>query len=218
MRRISALALAPLFSILAVPAHAGGVALSAKLASTGIGAEATIPLASQFNARVGGGAFKYNYGSVLSDVDYSLALNLKGGTAALDFHPGGGAFRVSLGVLVHGNELTGASTPQQSVHIGNHRYEPGQIGELSVSASYKRHVAPFASIGVGNGARGKRVFFSVEAGVAATRTPAVTLRTSGTAPAPGLEGDLLIEEQNVNDDLRILKLYPIASVGIGFRL
>jgi hypothetical protein len=125
---------------------------------------------------------------------------------------------MSLGVLVHGNELTGASTPPQSVHIGNHRYEPSQIGELSVNASYKRHVAPFASIGLGNGARGKRVFFSLEAGVAATRTPAVTLRASGTAPAPGLADDLHIEEQNVNDDLRILKLYPIVSVGVGLRL
>jgi len=92
------------------------------------------------------------------------------------------------------------------------------IGELSVSAAYKRHVAPFASIGVGNGARGKRVFFSLEAGVAATRTPAVTLRTTGTAPAPGLEDDLHLEEQSVNDDLRILKLYPMVSVGIGVRL
>lgn len=218
MRRIPALALAPLLSIAAVPAHAEGFALSAKFGSTGISAEATIPVASQFNARVGGGAFKYNYGSVLSDVDYSLALNLKGGTAALDFHPGGGPFRMSLGVLVHGNELTGASTPQQSVHIGNHRYEPSQIGELSVNATYKRHVAPFVSIGAGNGAKGKRVFFSLEAGVAATRTPAVTLRTTGTAPAPGLENDLHLEEQNVNDDLRILKLYPIVSVGVGLRL
>jgi len=218
MPRFHALALAPLISLLAVPAHAEGIALSAKFGSTGIGAEATIPLASQLNARVGGGAFKYNYGSVLSDVDYSLALKLKGGTAALDFHPGGGAFRVSLGVLVHGNELTGASTPPEPVHIGEHRYSPSQIGQLSVDAKYTRHVAPFASIGLGNGARGKRVFFSVEAGVAATRTPAVTLRTSGTAPAPGLEDDLHIEERNVNDDLRILKVYPIASVGIGFRL
>jgi len=218
MRRLHALALAPFLSIVAVPAQAEGFALSAKFGSTGISAEATIPVASQFNARVGGGAFKYNYGSVLSDVDYSLALSLKGGTAALDFHPGGGSFRMSLGVLVHGNELTGASTPQQSVHIGNHRYEPSQIGQLSVNATYKRHVAPFVSIGAGNGAKGKRLFFSMEAGVAATRTPAVTLRTTGTAPAPGLGDDLHIEEQNVNDDLRILKLYPIVSVGIGIRL
>jgi hypothetical protein len=218
MRRLHPLALAPLFSVLAVPAHAEGFALSAKFGSTGISGEAKIPVARQFNVRVGGGAFKYNYDSVLSDVDYSLALDLKGGTAALDFHPGGGAFRMSLGLLVHGNELTGASTPPQSVHIGNNRYQPSQIGELSVNASYKRHVAPFASIGVGNGARGKRLFFSLEAGVAATRTPEVTLRTSGTAPAPGLADDLHIEERNVNDELRILKLYPIVSVGIGIRL
>ena len=218
MRRLRALALAPLLSVLAVPAHAEGFALSAKFGSLGISAEATIPVSSRFNARVGGGAFKYNYGRALSDVDYSLALDLKGGTAALDFHPGGGAFRMSLGALVHGNELSGNSTPQQSVHIGNHRYLPSQIGELSVNASYERHVVPFASIGAGNGAKGKRVFFSVEAGVAFTRTPAVTLRTTGTAPAPGLEDDLHLEEQNVNDDLRVAKLYPIVSVGIGFRL
>src|SRR5947208_2128230 len=84
-RRLRTLALAPLVSILAVPAHAEGFALSARFGSTGVGAEATIPLASQFTARVGGGAFHYNYGGLLSEVDYSLSLKLKGGTAALDF-------------------------------------------------------------------------------------------------------------------------------------
>jgi hypothetical protein len=212
------LALVPLFASAAAAAQAGGVALSAKFGSTGIGAEATLPLGSQLNVRLGGAAFKYNYGSQLSDVDYSLSLNLKGGSAALDFHPGGGLFRISVGALLHANRLSGAATPPDSVHIGNHRYEPSQIGELSVNASYKRHIAPFASLGVGNGARGKRVFFSMETGVAFTRAPAVTLHTSGSAPAPGLEADLHLEEQNVNDDLRILKIYPVVSFGIGLRL
>jgi len=207
---------AAVVSLLPLAVHAEGFALSARAGSTGIGAEATVRLTSRLNARFGGGAFRYNYSSQLSDVDYALGLDLKGGAAALDFHPGGGAFRMSVGVLLHRNQLSGFSDPSTSVHIGNHRYEPGQIGRLSVKADYKRRVAPFATLGVGNGARGKRVFVSFDAGVALTRSPAVTVSTS--LSAPGLADDLRLEEQAVNDDLGILKLYPVVSVGFGLRL
>jgi hypothetical protein len=52
--------------------------------------------------------------------------------------------------------------------------------------------------------------------VAFTRTPIVTLSTTGSAP--GLADDLRLEAENVNDDLGLLKLYPMVSVGIGLRL
>jgi hypothetical protein len=182
----------------------------------GIGGEATLRLTDRLNVRLGGGAFRYDYDSQLSDVDYTLGLDVKGGSAALDFHPGGRAFRLSAGLLLHGNELTGFSDPNTSVHIGDHRYEPGQIGRLSVKAAYKRKAAPFASVGLGNGGRGKGLFVSLDVGVAFTRSPGVTLST--TLGAPGLADDLRLEEQNVNDDLGLLKLYPMVSLGIGLRL
>jgi hypothetical protein len=209
------LLMAAALSLLPVTLHADGFALAAKAGSTGIGAEATIRLTDRLNARIGGAAFRYDYDSQLSDVDYALGLDLRGGTAALDFHPGGGAFRMSVGLLLHGNELSGFSEPNTSVHIGNHRYEPGQIGRLSVKADYDRRVAPFAGLGLGNGARGKRFFVSLDAGVALTRSPAVTVSTS--LSAPGLAEDLRLEEQNVNDDLGIMKLYPVVGLGFGLR-
>jgi hypothetical protein len=208
--------IAAVVSLLPLTAHAEGFALAAKAGSMGIGGEATIRLTDRLNVRLGGGAFNYDYDSTLSDVDYTLGLNLKGGGAALDFHPGGGAFRLSAGLLLHGNELTGFSDPTTSVHIGDHRYEPSQIGRLSVKADYKRRVAPFATLGIGNGGHGKGMFLSLEAGVALTRKPAVTVNTS--LSAPGLAEDLRLEEQNVNEDLGYLKLYPMVSVGIGLRL
>src|SRR5262245_6130105 len=111
-------------SIVPLAAHAEGYALSAKVGTVGIGAEATVHLTQKLNLRLGAGVFKYNYQGVLSDVDYALTLDLKGGAAALDFHPSGGPFRASFGLLLHGNRLDGEAVPSEPVTLGEHRYLP----------------------------------------------------------------------------------------------
>lgn len=213
--RMRTLGMALTLSGLAGLAHAEGFAIAAKAGSTGIGAEFTFRLTSKLNARLGGGKYNYSYDGELSDVRYSSALDLSAGSAALDWHPTGGAFRVSGGVMRHGNKLSGVGTPLEDVDIGNNTYRPSQVGTLSVSADYGKRFAPFATLGFGNGARGKRVFLSFDAGVAFTGNPAVHMTATGSAP--GLASDLRLEEQNVNSDLRVLKIYPIVSLGLGFR-
>src|SRR5262245_48695733 len=87
--RVRWMSLAAVAMVVVVPAsaRASGYAVSAKGGSLGIGAEATIRLAPRLNLRVGGGGFGYGRTSDLSDVEYDASLDLKGGSAALDWHP-----------------------------------------------------------------------------------------------------------------------------------
>ena len=199
----------------ATSSQAEGFALAAKAGTTGIGAELTVRVSESFNVRVGAAGYGYGYSHAVSDIAYDLKLHLASGSAALDWHPGGSAFRLSGGLLLHGNKLTGVATPTSSIEIGDHRYTPSQIGVLTATADYERHLAPFATIGAGNGARGGRVFFSFEAGVVFSGTPKITVAASRSTA--GIESDLQIEAQQVQDDLTWLKVYPVVAFGIGIR-
>lgn len=209
------------FSMLAVlalltpQALAEGYALAARAGTTGLGAELTVGLSESFNLRLGASGFGYNYDRTVSGIDYDAELSLKSGTAALDWHPGGSAFRLSGGVLLHGNKLTGLAEPRGNVTIGDHTYNGAAVGTLTAVADYDRNIAPFATIGAGNGARGGRVFVSFEAGVAFCGTPKVTLTASRTTPA--LQQDLDREAQEIQDDVGWLKVYPMVGLGIGLR-
>jgi hypothetical protein len=168
------------------PAQAEGFALSAKVWLPRHQRRGPpIPcVLTGFNAGVGGGAFRYTTARALSDVDYSLPLHLKGGTAALDFHPGGrGLFRT----------FPGPARPRQravrnlySAAVGPHRNPAtcrSQIGSCPVNASYEAARRPFASIGAATGPKASAVL-QRRGGVAFTRTPAVTLRTTAPRPLP----------------------------------
>jgi hypothetical protein len=211
--------LTALVTFLAVAAplssQAEGFALGLRAGSTGIGAELTARLSDSFNVRVGGSGYSYNRSREVSDIAYDGTLHLSSGSAALDWHPGGSAFRLSAGLMLHGNKLSGVAVPTGTITIGNQTYTPSQIGTLTATADYDRHLAPFATIGAGNGARGGRVFVSFEAGVALSGTPKIALVASRSTA--DLDSNLQIEAQQVQDDLNWLKLYPIVSLGIGIR-
>lgn len=213
--RMSIAVLVVALGTLGTHVQAEGYALAARASTTGLGAELTVRLSDSFNLRLGAGGFGYNYAGTVSSIDYDLSLRLKSGTAALDWHPGGSAFRLSGGMLLHGNKLTGRAEPRGSVSIGDHTYDASQVGILSAVADYDRKLAPYATIGVGNGARGGRVFVSFEVGVALCGTPKVSLSSSRSTA--GLPADLQIEVQDVQDDLGWLKVYPIVGLGIGLR-
>jgi len=207
--------LAAVLAALAPQLQAEGYALAARASSTGLGAELTVRLSDSFNLRLGAGGFGYNYSRSVSSIDYDLSLSLKSGTAALDWHPGGSAFRLSGGVLLHGNKLTGRAEPRGLVSIGNHTYEASQGGIITAAAEYDRKLAPYATIGAGNGARGGRVFVSFDVGVALCGTPKVSVSSSRSTA--GLPADLQLEVQDVQDELGWLKVYPIVGLGIGLR-
>lgn len=197
------------------PAGAEGFGLAFKAGSTGLGAELTVGLADSLNLRLGAGGLGYNYARSISGIDYDAHLSLSSGSAALDWHPSGGAFRLSGGLLIQGNKATGLAVPRGVVTIGDSTYPANAVGDITAEVDFPRSVAPFATLGFGNGARGGRLFFSLEVGAAFSGSPAVTV--SASRATPGLQADLESEARQVEDDLSWLKTYPIVALGIGIR-
>jgi hypothetical protein len=78
------------------------------------------------------------------------------------------------------------------------------------------YVAPAGAEGFGlDGARGGRLFFSLEVGAAFSGSPAVTV--SASRATPGLQADLEAEARDIEDEVSWLKTYPIVAFGIGVR-
>src|SRR5688500_6002440 len=91
--------------MLASSAEAGGVAISGRAGSLGLGLELTAGITDRLNARVGGNAFSYSRTFDQDDGDeFDLDLELRTFTALLDLHPFGGGFRLSGGVVSNSNE------------------------------------------------------------------------------------------------------------------
>jgi len=196
-------------------AAAEGVGLAFKAGSTGLGAELTVGLGDTLNLRLGAQGFGRQERRTVSGIDYAADLSLASGNVGLDWHPGGGVFRLSGGFLIQGNKAEGTAVPRGTVTIGDTVYAANAVGTIDAALELPRTLAPFVSLGFGNGARGRRLFFGFEAGVAFSGSPAATV--SASRSTPGLQQDLETEARQVEDDLRWLKTYPIVGLSVGIR-
>jgi hypothetical protein len=199
------------------PARAEGTALSFKLGTPGLGLELTQRVADTVNARVGFNWFAFDYDGSRSDIDYGFRAEPKSLVAMLDWHPGGGSFRVTAGGLRNWTSLEGTGKPVGSYTIGDTTYSAAEIGELRLRASVP-DFAPYFGLGFGNGADGGQVFAAVDLGVIYQGSPTTELTATGPiANTPGFQEDLAAEIRDLDDDLRNYRFYPVLAFGIGIR-
>ena len=202
--------------LLAGNAAAEGFALGVKAGTLGAGVEGTFGLSPRFSVRLGANSFTYAYDETASGIQYDADLDLKSGALLLDWHPFRGVFRISAGYMYNKNALHLTATPTQDQQIGGQTYTPAEIGTLTGDMTFKKGV-PYAGFGWGNAARGRGFGFSLEIGAMLQGSPEVTLRgDGGLAGDPAFEDDLRQEEQQIEEDLKEFKVYPVISLGLSF--
>ena len=209
-----------LLFILPVQAQAGilGVGVTAKGGTTGLGADLTVPLVSNWLNLRGG----YNFGELRPSVDqggikYKGDAHFESIPILLDLHPFHGMFRITAGVFYNKNEL-GLSSTVNASDVGN----GGGIGTATLNGnmSWSKEWAPYLGIGLGNAADDNfldlpiAVGFSLDIGAFYTGSPDVTLSdSSGNVPAADLE----LERRQLEEDLSGFKFYPVITLGIHIR-
>ena len=90
------------------------VAIAGKAGTLGAGAELTLGLARQWNVRLGLNGYSYSDRREASDIEYAGEAKLRTGTAWLDWHPGGGGFRLTGGLVYNDTTVEGSSLPPAS--------------------------------------------------------------------------------------------------------
>lgn len=211
-RRVAALLAAIVLPLGSGTAAAGSFAVGGKAGTTGLGIEATWRLTDSVNLR--GGYYAFDYGTDLEEegVEYDGDLKLRNAAVFADWHPFGGAFRLSAGGVQSGNEFLGSA--DGDLDVGDNTY----AGQLEAEVSWSG-LAPYLGIGFGNAMRGGRLSFSFDLGVMFTGSPDV--RLDGSVNDPALEDafaeDLARERDNLEDELSDVKYYPVVSLGFAYR-
>lgn len=217
------LAIGAMLGAASAPA-AAQTAIAARAGTTGFGGEFAISLTDQIGLRaaLAGGSITRN--TTESGVRYEGKWNFGTGMALADFHPGGGRFRLSVGLAYNDNHFDGeARGTSGTIEINGRDYAIADIGRVNGELSFKK-TSPYFGVGWGTAARsaGTGLFFSADLGVMLGADARVSLRANcpaafSPAQCTQLQNDLRAEEDDFRSDSSFKNVYPVLSFGIGYR-
>lgn len=198
--------------------HAQGLSLGVKASTLGAGLEAGTSFSDTFGGRIGINYFEYDYSGTEDDIDYDYDVTLMSIAAFLDWHPFGGGFRISGGVLYNGNEIDSDARSSSTYEIGNATYSASQIGNLTGEIDFNE-VAPYGGIGWDTSfGRNEQFGLLVDLGVMYQGSPEVDLTADGPiATNQTFQNDLAREEEDLENDIDEYEYYPVISIGFGYR-
>lgn len=214
----------------------GAVGAAVKVSTYGIGGEVAVRVTHRTNVRAGFNVLTYSRGFDKDGTHYDGQLNFKTFEAHYDIFPWAKSFHISGGVLAYAADPVTATA-----HVpGGQSFTLGGVDFISdpadpVNGNGKiafNKAAPTVTFGFGNLVpRNESKHFSipVEFGVAFQGAPKATLALSGSVCDPtGLncrsvasdstvQNQIISEQTKINNSMSFFKVYPIISVGIGYK-
>lgn len=189
--------------------HPVGLAIEA--GTTGLGGTLAWRFHRNLGLRGGMHYFDYSRQDTIEDVTYDAKLRLQSEPFTLDIYPWSKkSFRISAGILVNQNELTGDSDGAFSINGTAYANE-----RLSFKAT-QNDICPYLGIG-GNFFyfdQARRWSLGGDLGIAYTGSPEIILSNpTGGVPA----ADLDRARQDIDDEVRDFKFWPVIKLGVTFR-
>ena len=198
--------------------------VSATASTLGAGVEIKHALGANFAARVrlnGGKVSAPDVGS--NNIDYKGDLKVSAGGVVLDYHPGGHWFRLSGGVFLNGTKVNVDGKPSGGNFTFNGTtYTAAEIGSVKGKVQFDR-VAPYVGIGLSRTPDlAPGVSISADLGALLVGQPKSSLDVSCGAAVPlvtcsQLQSDADIERRKFEHDAHRYSVYPVISVGLGYR-
>jgi hypothetical protein len=200
------------------------IGVSGTAGTTGVGAQATIPLRPNLDLRLGAGYLSHSYSGNTQSLNYDLELKAKTYDALLDWFPSEkSSFRVTAGLAYNGNKIEAHAKPNASGNytIQGNTYDASNVGQINGTTDFRK-LAPYLGIGWGRSAgRDKKGWsFSTDIGVLFQGSARTSLSSSGcsaqTAACSRLAADLAKENSALNDEARKYRAYPVLRIGVGY--
>jgi hypothetical protein len=211
----------------------GWVGIGVKTTFLGIGAEVATRITHHSNARAGFNILGYSRSFSKDGINYGGHLSFRTVEAHYDIYPWAGNFHISPGVLAYmGNPVTGnAIVPgNQSFTLGGQTYYSDPSAPVTANGKMNfNQVSPTATVGWGNLVRrNKRFSIPFEIGAAFQGSPKTKLSLAGNVcTVPGIlctstsnstvQSNVVAEQNKINKSLSVFKVYPIISVGFGYK-
>jgi hypothetical protein len=200
-------------------AETGDIALGIKGGTAGLGGEVIVGILDNLNFRTGYNTFSYEGNSTESDIDYDYKLKLNSLPILIDLHPFGGGFRVTSGIFINNNEVTGAAEPTgTTIEVGEGTYNVADVGTLNAKIDFNT-AAPYLGIGWGNAVgKGSPLTIMFDIGIMFQGSPKVSLNATGNiASDVAFQENLDREISDLKDDIESVQYYPIVSLGLAYR-
>lgn len=194
-----------------------------KAGTLGLGADVVKRIVPNVNGRVGLSGL--GIGVEISDdnTDYDGDVNLGGIPLLVDFHPFFSSFRVTGGLVINNNKIdvdAKGRDEDRTVRIGDRDFTVSDVGDIKGEVEFN-DVAPYIGIGFGNPVRlGKSFGFSVYLGVMFQGAGDVSLRATNPSQAgidAGINAQLEREEDDLQDEVDRIQVYPILQIGVTYQ-
>ncbi len=172
-------------------------------------------------------------------IDYDGDFRFNAGAVMLDYRPFAGGFRISAGGYTGAPEIKlVAEGDNEQFDVGNRQYTAdGRLdGDIDLGGA-----APYVGIGWGGRPSGTGFGFSFDVGVMFTSSPGISLTATGNAcdstvvacnpnglagfdvndpndpRAQAFQSELEQERQNLEDDAKDYKYWPVVNLGVHYR-
>ncbi len=208
-----------------------GWAIVPEVSTLGFGGNVVRKITPNFNARVGVNAFGLGIDIEETDLDYEGDLNLFNVSTIIDVHPfKGSGFRVSSGLIFSDNSFDGTANISEDLAENVPLIEVLNLNDFaSVEADIdiNNSVSPYLGIGGGNAVgEGKGLGFWWNLGVVFGGSPEVELTSNLSDEIPEVIRDevetaanefLEEEEEDLENELGFLNIYPVISLGLSYQ-
>ncbi|MGL4882054.1 MAG: hypothetical protein ACRC8K_13460 [Waterburya sp.] len=212
-----------------------GWAIVPEISTLGLGGHVVRKITPQFNGRVGINAFSLGLDGIDTDIDYDADFNLFNVSTLVDFQPfKSSGFRVSGGLVFGNNNFEGtADISEQVVEELEDTIDTSNLEDVDGLATadadvdITNSVSPYLGIGGGNPvANGKGLGFWWNLGVIFGGSPDIEVTPNVSDQVPENEREEVEaaanqvvndEEEEIEDVLDIVNIYPVLSLGLSYQ-
>ncbi|MES1022861.1 hypothetical protein ABN584_08170 [Gloeocapsa sp. BRSZ] len=205
-----------------------GFALAAKASNLGVGVEGIGAISPNFNGRIGFNYLGFSGEFIQNDIEYDGDVQLLNATGMLDWFPSSSSgFRITGGLVYQNNRVDAIARSTEILEVGGFEFPLADAGQLEGTLTFPNTIAPYIGIGYGNPVRqGSAFSFNIDLGVLFAGSPQADLQATG----PGvdivteipvlnnlLEEAIAQEEQQIEDNVSWLGVYPVVSIGVSYQ-
>ena len=208
-----------------------GWAIVPEVSTLGFGGNIVRKITPNFNARVGVNAFGLGIDIEETDLDFEGDLNLFNVSTIIDVHPfKRSGFRFSGGLIFSNNNFDGTTDISEELTENIPLIETLNLNDfanIDADIDINNSVAPYLGIGGGNAVgEGKGLGFWWNLGVVLGGPPEVKLTSNISDEIPEVIQDevetaaneiLEEEEEDLENELGFLNIYPVVSLGLSYQ-
>jgi hypothetical protein len=196
-------------------AQAAGFGATAKVGTTGLGADLTLGINDHLSLRGGISGFTYDDTVELDDAEVDGSIDMLIFPVLIDWHPAGTGFRISAGAVFNESEFS-LSADDKVLTLSDIDFPVDTLtGSIETD-----DLTYYFGIGYGNAAgKDGRVHFSCDFGIIYYGSPTVSATAASQVPGTQAALDIALADEiaELEEEIKDYSFYPVISLGVAVR-